>query len=347
MLETIHPENEKLHNDVAYLLGWCYIQLKQWEDAFRVLSPLLEAAHYNDGEQGVLVDRERLALHLLYLGQVAIYLAHFEEASQHLTLCLKVLHDRRVHLPGVRIKVRYYLALTCCCRELTSACVEHYEEALHLARHYGRQEIVPDILYQLCEAYRRNKDYMKAYTTAQEALSLYRTGMDRQMEAHVHQQLGHACRLSGNYTGAINHFTDSLALAVDCQQSTLVMSNYTALAEVHLVQGQLGEAKRSCQHALQHLERSDDLHMHGVTYQLMGKVMYTEARQAEGTLRVGLLEDASLYFEKALTALRVTQAYADIAEVYTNWAVVLEDLGRLHEAIECWRWAYEVLSPKA
>src|SRR5207237_1272976 len=138
MLETIHPENEKLHNEVAYLLGWCYIQRKQWEKAFGVLTPLLEAAQYTDGEQEGLVDRERLALHLLRLGQVALYLAHFEDASRHLTLCLKVLHDRRVHLPGVRIKVRHYLALACCARGLISSCVEHYEEALRLGRHYGR-----------------------------------------------------------------------------------------------------------------------------------------------------------------------------------------------------------------
>ena len=344
ILEAIRPENEKLHDDVSYLLGWCYIRRKQWEEAFAVLSPLLEAAQHGDGEQEALLDRERLALYLLYLGRVALYLAHFEDASRHLTLCLKMLHDRRVHLPGVRIKVRYYLALTCCSRRLTSGCVEHYEEALRLARHYGREEDVPDILYRLCDAYRQSKEYVQAYTAGQEALHLYQSRMNRQMEARMHNQLGHACRLSGNYDGAVNHFTESLALAAACQESTLVISNCIDLAGVHIAQERLDEASRYCQRALELLEGSENLHMRGITYQIMGKVTSAQARQREDTERVELLEAASLSFGKALDALRTTQACSNIAEVYTDWATVLEDLGRTQEAVECWRCAYEVLS---
>lgn len=346
MLATIHPENEKLHNDVAYLLGWCYIQRKQWEEAFRVLSPLLEAAQHSDGEQEALVDRERLALYLLYLGRVALYLTHFEEASRHLTLCLKMLHDRRVHLPSVRIKVRYYLALTCCSRGLTSACVEHYEEALRLTRYYGREEDRPDILYRLCDAYRQNKEYGKAYTTGQEALSCYQIREDRQMEARMHSLLGHVSHLLGNYNEAVNYFTQSLALAVACQEATLVISNWTDLADIHMAHGQLDEATQCCQRALALLEGAENLHSCGITHQIVGKVTSARARQAEGIQRIELLEAASQSFEKALAALHTTQAYSDIAEVYTNWASVLEDLGRIHEAIECWRCACEGLSPQ-
>ena len=344
-LETIHPENEKLHNDVTYLLAWSYIQRKQWKEASAVLSPLLEAAHYSDGEQEALVDRERLALHLLQLGQVALYLAHVEDASRHLMLCLKVLHDRRVHLPGVRIKVRYYLALTCCSRGLTSACVEHYEEALRLTRYYGREEDRPDILYRLCDAYRQNKEYGKAYTTGQEALSLYQIREDRQMEARMHSLLGHVSHLLGNYNEAVNYFTQSLALAVACQEATLVISNWTDLADIHMAHGQLDEATQCCQRALALLESGENLHSYGITHQIVGKVTSVQARQAEGIQRIELLEAASQSFEKALAALHTTRAYSEIVEVYTTWASVLEDLGRIHEAIECWRCACEVLSP--
>ncbi len=346
-LEAIHPENEKQHNDVAYLLAWSYIQRKQWNEASAVLAPLLEAAHHSDGEQESLVERERFAFHLLHLGQVALYLTHSEDASRHLMLCLKVLHDRRVHLASVRIKVRYYLALTCCARGLTSAGVEHYEEALRLARHYGREEDVPDILYRLCDAYRQNKEYVQAYTAGREALHLYEIRMDQPMQARLHNLLGHVCQLSGNYSEALSHFTGSLALAVACQEVILVISNCTDLANMHMAQGQLDEAKGYCHRALELLEGVENLRMHGLTYQIMGKVTSAQARQVEGRGRVERLEAASQFFEKALIALRSAQAHSDLAEVYTDWAAVLEALGQIHEAIECWRCAYEVLSLKA
>jgi tetratricopeptide (TPR) repeat protein len=114
-----------------------------------------------------------------------------------------------------------------------------------------------------------------------------------------------------------------------------------------MAHGQLDEARQCCQRALKLLEGAENLHSCGITYQIMGKVTFAQARQAEGTQRIELLEAASESFEKALAALRTTRAHSDIAEVYTNWATVLEDLGRIHEAIECWRCACEALSLKA
>jgi tetratricopeptide (TPR) repeat protein len=257
LLETIHTEDEKLQKDVAYLLGWCYVQGRQWEDAFRVLSPLLKTMQLDEGEQEELVNRERLALHLLRLGLVAVNLAHFEDASQHFTLCLKALRDRRVHLPDVRIKARSYLAMTCCVRGLDVACIQHYEEALRLCRQYEKEEDLPDILYGLCDAYRRNKDYVRAYTTGQEALRLYQARMDREMESRMHNMVGHICRLLGKFDEASDHFTESLAIAVSYQGSTMAMLDCASLAELRLVQGRLDEAQRYCQLALENMERSN------------------------------------------------------------------------------------------
>src|SRR5690242_16779832 len=101
-LETIRTENEKQQRDAAYLLGWCYIQRKQWKEAIDALTPLAEIKP--EGEVDTLLERERLALYLLHLGEAATNVSHYEDAAQHFTNCLKVLHDRRVHLPSVRIK---------------------------------------------------------------------------------------------------------------------------------------------------------------------------------------------------------------------------------------------------
>jgi tetratricopeptide (TPR) repeat protein len=227
---------------------------------------------------------------------------------------------------------------------LKTACVQHHEEALRLCRHYGKDEYLPDILYGLCEAYRLSKDYVKAYTTGQEALRLYQDRMDQKMEARMHNNLGHLCRLLGNYNEAAEHLTDSLAIAASFQESTIAMLDCAALAELRLAQGRLPDAKRYRQLALENMERSKNRYMRGVTYQSVGKVTHAEAQQAEGTQRVKFLEEAASWFEKALAELLTTQAYPDIAEVYGNKAQVLEDLGRTQDAIQSWRSGYEALS---
>jgi tetratricopeptide (TPR) repeat protein len=95
------------------------------------------------------------------------------------------------------------------------------------------------------------------------------------------------------------------------------------------------------------MERSKNRYMRGVTYQSVGKVTHAEAQQAEGEQCVKFLEEAACWFEKALAELLTTQAYPDIAEVYGNKAQVLEDLGRMQDAIQCWRSGYEALSHTA
>jgi len=342
-LQDVRIENEMQQRDVAYLLGWCYIQLKQWDDAIRTLSPLLEqSAHMTNQE--TLLERERLTLYLLRLGLAAVNLAHYEDAAHHFTICLKVLHDRRVHLPTVRVKARYYLAMTCVMRGFPAIAIQHYEDALRLCRHYHVDEALSHIYHGLCDAYRLTGDLVKAYNAGQEALRLYEQVGDRRMEARMHNLLGRTRFLAGEYQQAAQHYETSLAIAVKNDGPTMAMVDCAALADLRLAEKQLKEARRYCKLALQEMKRSDDAHMRGYTYQIIGKVAHEDAQQAEGKQRQQLLEEAVSWFEQARDQLAHTQAYPDMAETLRNLAQTLEELGRVAEAIECWRAGYEVLS---
>ncbi|MBV8821523.1 MAG: tetratricopeptide repeat protein, partial [Ktedonobacteraceae bacterium] len=82
LLETIRTDNERQRGEVAYLLGWCYIQRKQWKEALLILSPLLHQ-YQSEVPQEVMRDQERLAYYLLHLGIAAVNLEHYEDASLH------------------------------------------------------------------------------------------------------------------------------------------------------------------------------------------------------------------------------------------------------------------------
>lgn len=344
-LEEIQPESEQEQCDVSYLLGWYYVQSKMWNDAVRVLSPLLKQNGEVGGQESQ-IERERQVLYLLRLGVAAVNLSHYEDASLHFNLCLKVLHDRRIHLPVVRIQARYSLAMTCLMRGLYNVAIQHYEEALRLCRHYGIEDELPNIYYGLCEAYRETGDYIKASLAGLEALQLYRDREDHLKEARMHGLLGKISFLLKNFREAADHYTESLALATSFNSPTMVMLDCASLADLRLAEGRLEEAKRYCQLALNNMSRVDKPHMLGETYFVVGKVTYGEAQQSEGARRQELLEEALRWFSLANEQLVTTQASATMAEVYSAWAQALEDLGRMEEAIECWRSGYAVLSVK-
>jgi tetratricopeptide (TPR) repeat protein len=344
-LQDIHAESEQEQCDVSYLFGWYYVQSKLWNDAVRVLSPLLQQ-NGEVGGQETKIERERQALYLLRLGVAAVNLSHYEDASLHFTLCLKVLHDRRIHLPIVRIQARYSLGMTCLMRGVYNVAIQHYEEALRLCRHYVIEDELPNIYYGLCAAYRETGDYIKASLAGLEALQLYRDRGDHVKEAQMHGLLGKISFLLHNFREAADHYTESLALATSFNSPTMVMLDCASLADLRLAEGRMEEAKRYCQLALENMNRVAKPHMLGETYFIVGKVTYGEAQQSQGARRQELLEEALRWFSLANEQLETTQASATRAEVYSAWAQALEDLGRMEEAIECWRSGYEVLSLK-
>lgn len=344
-LESIHTEDKKQQQETAYLLGWCYIQRKQWNEAVEVLAPLVQIKP--EAEADTLLERERFVLYLLRLGEAAVNLGHYEDAALHFTACLKVLHDRRVHMPAVRIKARYSLGMTCIRRGLYTAAIRYYDEALRLCRHYNNNEELAHIYHGLCSACRYIGDFARAMTAGQEALLLYRQKADREMEARVQNLLGGICFLLGDYREASDHYTESLAIATSFNGPTLAMLNCVALADVRVAEGRLEEARRYGQFALETMERSQNVEMRGSVYHAVGNVAYKEAQQAQGDRRNDLLKEAVSWYKKASEQLSPTQAYAERAEVFGRWAHALEDLGRDQEAIDLWRSGYVVLSRQA
>lgn len=345
VIQAIRVEDEKQQQDVAYLLAWCYVQRKQWNEAIQALKPLVKQGDAQSDPE-TLLERERIAVCLLQLGLAAVALAHFEDASLHFTYCLKVLHDRRVHLPAVRIKARCSLAMTCSMRGLYAPAIQQYEEALRQCRHYNNEDEVPHVYYGLADAYLRAGDYAKASNAAHQALLLFEKREDQPMIARTHNLLGRICFSSHDYQQASEYYTKSLTIATHDDNFQMVVLNCVALADLSLTQAQITEAKRHSHAALNVLARVEDPYCQGGTYYVIGKVALEEARKSDGMQRRELLEEAAAWFDKAQAQLAIARAYPDMAEVYGYRAQALEELGRVAEAIECWRSGYEMLSKK-
>ncbi len=341
VLEAVKIDSDAQQRDMTYLLGWYYIINRQWEEAAQALSPLMipDATDIED-VQPTLLERERFAVHLLRLGQIAVNLAHYEDASRHFLLCLKILHDRRIQLPALRIEARYNLAMTYIMRGSYSVAIQHYDDALRLCRHFELNEALPDIYYGLSEAYRCMGNFTKAHEVGREALRIYQGRGDELLQCRMYAVLGRISLLLGDYDAASSYYNTSCTLAVSNSRPKMIMVNYASLAEVYIAQERIDEAKEYAHRALEATTQVDDVFLCGIVYTTVGKVTLVEARLTKNSQRQHLFEEAISWLQKSVTYLQSTQAFRDLAQTYSYLADVSEELGRAQDALSYWRLAY-------
>ncbi len=341
-IQTDDPEQER---QMAYLSAWCHTRLEHWAEAQRLISQLYTPGNieesWNDAKHN---ERERRAFYLLCLGNAAINLNRFEEASQHYTQCLKLLSERRVNLPQVRINARYSLGMTCIMSGFYAMAIQHYEEALRLCQNNPDQEDLPEIYYGLCDANRLLGKFESAYTFGVKALELYEKRGMRTMEGRAQNMLGRICYQIREYDEAADHYLESISIATLDNNQKMKMVNFTALADLRLAENRQEEAQRYCQRALEVADGMHDNYYLGLMYLTCVKVTLAESEQAEGEQHEILFSNARRLFEKAKEHLSQTQASVLLGEVYGRIAQMLEKSGQSQEAISYWKTAYESLS---
>jgi len=339
VLDGIQVDTNAQQRDVAYLLGWYYIASGQWNDATQTLSPLLAQNTLEDAQE-TLLERERLAMYLLRLGQTAVNLAHYEDASQHFLRCLKLLRDRRIQLPTIRIEARYSLAMTYVMRGSYVVAIQHYDDALRLCRHYELDEALPHIYYGLSEAYRCLGNFPKAHEAGREALRIYQERGDEPLQSRIYILLGRISLLLGDYTAALNYYTSSYILAVRNSKHKMIMISCMALAEVHAEQGNMSEAKKYAHSALEVSTQIDDTYLCGMVSATLGRMTLAEARSTPDTERERLFDEGISWLQKSVLQLKPTQAFKDLAQTYISLATVFEEVARPLEALAYWKLAY-------
>lgn len=346
VLETIQTENKQYQREIAYLLGWYYVEHRCWDAAIETLLPV---SQYEDeqSEQTGRINQERYARCLLHLGYAAINLDRYEDAARHLHACLKVLRRKQLQRPELqllRIQASYSLAMTYNMRTLYSAALQHYEEALRLSLFVDNDQELGHIYYGLCDTYRKVGRLTEAQLAGEKALQLYEKNGSVDMESRMYNQLGRIAFLQGQFQESTDLYTKALAIAASLNSTNMVMVNCMALADLRLAEGRVYEAERYSQLAQGISRRSSDHLLCGLTSFIAGKVTLAKAQQAEGEQKREGLEEARRRFEIAYIDLSSTEAYNEIAETLILWAETSESLGQMQESLNLWRAVYEAQS---
>lgn len=342
ILQDCVSQDDKQQQEVTYLSGWAYVLGKQWGEAERMLSPMLDAQTQELGRT-IQLERERIAFFLFVLGLAANHLAFYEDASLHFSTCLNVLHVRRIHLPKVRMQARYSLGMANLLKGQPQAALQSFTETLKLCQHYQETEMPARVYHGLCEAYQAISAHEQAYEAGQTSLLLYQQHSDHQQSASLHQALGQICFHLEKYREAREHYTQALQVAQEIQDLLLLTANHALLAELCLAERRLEEARHYSQLAMAHVEQLGNPAMQSKVYVAMGKVSCEEAMHMESEAQKSLLETTVTYFKQALEGLKRIQAHQEMANLYSLLAQTLEMLGREEEALLCWRSGFKVL----
>ncbi len=348
LLMSINTEDEQLKRLHDYLMGWYYVLARRWEEARVLLRPLAHVDEKHLPETPI--ERELLVKNLLLLGDIAVNMSMYEDASVHYLHCLNVLHERRVHLPSVRIRARYSLGMACTMLGRYGTAVQYFEDAIRLCKYYDDESELPQIYHNFCDAKRKQGDFINALEYGKQALEMYREREDYLNEANMRNVLGTIYRQMGDFQESLRCYTASLTLTMLEQEKgkiagwVLLVLNSASLAELHLIEHRYGDAKDYSDIAMQRVEQVRRPNIRALAYMVAGKVAQAEARQHAGTQKERVaLEEAVRRFEQAGQNMQGLQVYSSMAELYVDWAEVLEALGRTRDALKCWQRGFESL----
>ncbi len=330
---------------ILYISAWCHTLLEQWTEAQSLLNSLYPSCNLEANCSSTKHnERERRAFCLMCLGNAALELNRLEEASWHYTQCLKLLNERRVNLPQVRITTLNSLGLISITNGFYAVAINCFEEALNLCKNMPEHEILPELYYGLCDANRLLERYETAYTNGMKALDLSKqTGM-LTIESRIQHVLGKINYQQHQCDEAANHYLESLAIATQEHNQELKIANFTVLADLLLAEDHLVEAKRYSLHALELANVMHNPSYLGQMYLTCGNVTLAESEQTEGEQHAMLLAKARGFFEQAKEAIAQTQDSALQGEVNKRIAQMLEQSGQDQEALAYWKTAYELLS---
>ena len=349
-LDALQTDDPQQQQEITYARAEYFTRKEQWEKAVQYLEPLYDTraneVNWNDADH---TERERRAYYLLWLGNAAVNVSRYQDASEHFTQCLKILEKRRVHLPTVRIKALCGQGMTCIMFGFYAVAIQNYQEALSVCTKEKLLERlrddVADIYYGLSDAYRLSGDFDSAYTCGKTALQMYRDLHDRYMECRVQNLLGRIAFSLGEHRTAADDYMESLSIATLDNLPGMQLINFIAMADLRLAENRLDEAHRYCERAQEaSIQKQDDHQICGMMYIVAGKIAQAEAKQAQGQERCFQLQEALAAYQKAEAHLTQTQAAAHLSELYGRMAETYEALEKPAEALAHWKLAFDAVA---
>ena len=120
-------------NELSYIQAWLAVTQNQWETVAQHVSDFPGLLMNREEKENLLTQgsvRRRRPMLLLLLGEMAHTLHHPDEAMEHLRHCLKLLNERRMNVPEVRLIVHESLGRLALEMNRVDQALQHFERSV-------------------------------------------------------------------------------------------------------------------------------------------------------------------------------------------------------------------------
>lgn len=334
-LET--PAQKK---ELDYLYAWCAAAQECWEEVVQRVGAFPPAPH-ESARAELLADgsfRRRRPACLLFLGDMARELGYFEEALEHYQRCLKLLGERRMNIPEVRLLAHLSMAVLALRMDQPSQALTQYKTALDLCGEASGHPLLAILLTGLCEAHARLEQPTEALAAGQKALSLLQEKAQAGCQEQLLVLLSRVSLALHNGPAALTYAHNAWQVASDANNPTGMATILLMQARIHYEECQMKEARAACQQALAIPQALQDAHLHGTIVFAQGEI--AEAEWHCHPERVDLADEAQSRYEEAQTIFESLSQTASLARVSMRLARFLEARGKPEQALTYWKTAF-------
>lgn len=327
-------------NDFAYLCAWCAATQERWEDVVQLVGAF-PASLDRPARAELLASgsfRRRRPTCLLFLGDMARELGYYEEALEHYQRCLKLLGERRMNIPEVRLLAHWRMAVLALCMDQPAQALVQYTTALGLCGETSGHPLLATLLTGLCEVHARLDQPAEALAAGQKALQLLQ---EQAQAGHLEQLLVLLSRVSlalHDSVAALTYAHDAWRVASDSDNPAEMANILLTQAQIYFEGCQMREARAACQQALAIPQAQQDAYLHGTIVFLQGKIAEAEWHCHQD--RAELADEAQRYYEEARAIFEPLPQTSSLARVSMRLARFLEARGKPEQALTHWKTAF-------
>jgi tetratricopeptide (TPR) repeat protein len=325
-------------NELSYMQAWYAATQNQWETVAQHMSDFSGLLMNREEKETLLTQgsvRRRRPMLLLRLGEMAHMLHYPDEAMEHLRHCLRLLNERRMNVPEVRLMAHENLGRLALEMNRADQALQQFETASLLCREREPgPALYATILAGLCETQFCLKQYELALTSGKQALRLLQATTPPDCHESLLLLLSRISLALGENVSALEYVQNARRSASQTRDAARVASILLVLAEIRKQEHQRQEARANCKEALSLLATIPEHPLYGSALFLSGKIAEAEwcSHPDEDNIR-----DAQAYYEQALKLFTDRHDTAAITRVSRQLAQLLEAAGQPELALVHWK----------
>lgn len=305
-----------------YLLGWAYFNAAQLHEA---AGELFEASQLAEDVQDWYLSVQIYDL----LGVVYAAMYNYQQAVQSNLHCLKLLKkDNQPQDALLKVTIythlgQHYMGLN----DIDEA-IKMFGCAISILEEIPSPEHLQASYWKICLHYAQAKEYHLVRLYSYKLSNLQN---QQQLRSNIYHYLGHAM-LKGDEEQA-RKFLDEAIRQLSATQDQLALASVTNhLARWLFIHGAPGEAAEHAQSALSMAWSFGDTVIAAEAELMLGRIAYVQSHYEEG----------DRHFLAGLETLERLGMVEELAEASVDYAQLLEQQGKDHEALSHYKRAFEI-----